>query len=246
MTARVLVTRPEPGASRTAARLRALGIVPVVLPLSRTVPLPVEPLPALFDAVLATSANALRHAPDHLVQGLSGLPLLAIGGATATAARQRGFRAVTSADGSAADLVQLLTSMLAPPARLAYLTGRIRLPHVERALAEGLYRATPVETYDTMAVSYADDEISRQLGREPMTAAMIYSALAADGFEQLRSAAAGDLCRDAWIISISDRVAERLRGTDATRIRVARMPNEEAMMDTLSQTLEGVSDAPLF
>ena len=34
---RVLVTRPEPGASRTAARLEADGFAPIVLPLTEII-----------------------------------------------------------------------------------------------------------------------------------------------------------------------------------------------------------------
>ncbi len=41
MARRVLVTRPEPGAARTAKRLVALGFEPVLLPLTQTVALPV-------------------------------------------------------------------------------------------------------------------------------------------------------------------------------------------------------------
>ncbi|TIX52492.1 MAG: uroporphyrinogen-III synthase, partial [Mesorhizobium sp.] len=39
---RVLVTRPEPGASRTAQRLLDQGFQPILLPLTETVALPVD------------------------------------------------------------------------------------------------------------------------------------------------------------------------------------------------------------
>ena len=63
---RVLVTRPEPGASRTAVKLRAMGFEPVLLPLSETKPLaiPRDPIPESAVAVAITSANAIRHAPE--------------------------------------------------------------------------------------------------------------------------------------------------------------------------------------
>mgnify|MGYP000900718465 CR=1 FL=1 len=55
---RVLVTRPEPGACRTAAKLRTFGFDPVILPLSRTRPLavPEEAVPA--DAVAVGEPRA--------------------------------------------------------------------------------------------------------------------------------------------------------------------------------------------
>ena len=52
---RVLVTRPEPGASRTATRLRAAGHVPVVLPLSEVRPAPPARIEAKDFAAVAAA-----------------------------------------------------------------------------------------------------------------------------------------------------------------------------------------------
>src|SRR5882757_8304646 len=72
---RVLVTRPEPGASRTAIRLEAQGFQPVLLPLTETVMLPVETKTISgVVAVAVTSANAVRHAPKELIAALAALP----------------------------------------------------------------------------------------------------------------------------------------------------------------------------
>lgn len=57
---RVLVTRPEPAAAQTAAKLRAAGYEPVLLPLSRTVALSFTVPDEVFDALTITSANAFR------------------------------------------------------------------------------------------------------------------------------------------------------------------------------------------
>ena len=67
---RVLVTRPEPGASQTARRLEALGFAAVLLPLSATHALYVDraSIPDGVGAVAVTSANAIRHAPRELVR----------------------------------------------------------------------------------------------------------------------------------------------------------------------------------
>ena len=78
---RVLVTRPEPGASETAQRLEALGFLPLKLPLHEIRPLPVNAgtMPGKTAAVAVTSANAVRHAPGALLERLSGLPCFAVG-----------------------------------------------------------------------------------------------------------------------------------------------------------------------
>src|SRR3954468_16736309 len=77
---RVLVTRPQPGASRTMRRLRELGFEPLLLPLTETVGLPVGADAASDNAVAvaATSANAVRHAPKELIGALAALPCHAV------------------------------------------------------------------------------------------------------------------------------------------------------------------------
>ena len=58
---RLLVLRPEPGASATAGRARTLGLDPVLMPLFEIEPIAwTAPDPAGFDALLLTSANAVR------------------------------------------------------------------------------------------------------------------------------------------------------------------------------------------
>jgi uroporphyrinogen-III synthase len=105
---KVWVTRAEPGASQTAARLRALGHEALTAPV-----LAVRPLPAILDlddigALAFTSGNGVRAfatlCPDRR------LPVFTVGEATARAARDAGFVAVSSADGDVADLSALIAS----------------------------------------------------------------------------------------------------------------------------------------
>src|SRR6185312_11188377 len=100
----ILVTRPEPGASRTAARLTALGLHPIMAPVLRIEPVPAS-LPAAerVAAVLATSGNAV----DLLPASYRGCRLLTVGNATAARARVAGFRQVFSADGDAVAAARL-------------------------------------------------------------------------------------------------------------------------------------------
>lgn len=96
---RLLVLRPEPGASETAARARALGLEPVVAPLFAIEGVEAPSVdPAGYDAVLLTSANGARHAPA----GLTGLPCFAVGESTAAAARAAGFGEVRTGPGDGA------------------------------------------------------------------------------------------------------------------------------------------------
>ena len=101
----VLITRPEPGASETAVRVAAMGLLPLVAPLLEIdFPPPRLPAPETIDAILMASGNAAEPLPA----ALHGLPVLTVGAATARRARAAGFRDVTSADGDAAALVALV------------------------------------------------------------------------------------------------------------------------------------------
>ena len=94
----VIILRPEPGASETARRARALGLVPRLCPLFEARAIPWEaPPPDRFDALLLTSAQAARLAGDGLAQ-YRDLPAYAVGKATA-AALAESFDAVIAGDG---------------------------------------------------------------------------------------------------------------------------------------------------
>jgi uroporphyrinogen-III synthase len=96
-TPRILITRPEPGASRTAARLRAAGFEAVVLPLTRIERLAFGVPEGRFDGVVVTSAQALAGVD---ASRFISLPVVAVGDTTATAAREMGFSRIETASGS--------------------------------------------------------------------------------------------------------------------------------------------------
>lgn len=107
----VLVTRQEPEASATVARLAALGLHGIATPM-----LSIEAVPARLppsravQAVVLGSINAVRHLPTRL----RSLPVLAVGDATAETARARGFANVESASGDARDLAALASRRCDP------------------------------------------------------------------------------------------------------------------------------------
>lgn len=95
----VVILRPEPAAGRTAAKARALELVPVLLPLFAPQPMDWNPPdPADFDALLLTSANGVRMAGAGL-ERYRGLPAYAVGEATARALRGAGFADVIAGSG---------------------------------------------------------------------------------------------------------------------------------------------------
>jgi uroporphyrinogen-III synthase len=101
---RLLVLRPEPGATATAARALAHGFTPIVAPLFEVRPRAWERPDAHVDAVMLTSANAARAVGDRAAE-LRGLPLYAVGARTAEAARTLGLAPVHVGESGVADLV---------------------------------------------------------------------------------------------------------------------------------------------
>lgn len=104
MTRPVAVLRPEPGNAATIERLAAIGLTAIRLPLFDVAALDWQPPdPAAFDALMLTSANAVRCAGGGLA-ALAGLPVLAVGAATAEAARAAGLTVAQVGSGDAAAL----------------------------------------------------------------------------------------------------------------------------------------------
>ena len=117
---KLVILRPEPGASTSAERARELGLDVAVCPLFAVQPIAWNPPdPAEYDALLLTSTNTVRHGGAGLAK-LVGLPVLAVGEATAAAARAVGFT-VTSVGTEGAGA---LLDAPGPRRRLLHLTGK--------------------------------------------------------------------------------------------------------------------------
>ena len=115
----LVLLRPEPGLSASAAAARALGLTVIECPLFEVRPLAWTAPPAEdFDALLLTSANAVHHGGAGLDAYLH-LPVLAVGQSTAKAAREVGFEVEQTGEGGVADLL----ATVAPSRRMLHLSG---------------------------------------------------------------------------------------------------------------------------
>lgn len=231
---RVLVTRPEPGAGQTAQRLSALGFAPLVLPLTRIVPLPppVSFQAVPWSAVAITSPNAVRHAPRGLLGALAGLPVHAVGEGSAAAARAAGLAHAAAAAGDAERLAQQIVAQRAP-GRILLLCGRVRRDTLERRLSAAGFGIDVLETYDTLPARPAPQAVAALLGGAPVQAALFHSAFAARLFAPVLEQAPRCFA-DTLFIAISPRVAESLPPRTGGRVAVAARPTEEAMFARLA------------
>lgn len=184
---RLLVTRPEPDATRTAERLRALGHEPVLAPLLEARFL--DPVPPAFlpAAILLTSGNGLRGLlrwPDF--RAWLDIPVLAVGDRTATAAREAGFRDVRSADGDGDALASLAIATLDPSAgTLLYPAAVDRAGHWPERLAAAGYELSLVEIYRMDPVAALPDSVADDLHQSRLDGVLLYSPRTAKTFVEL-------------------------------------------------------------
>ena len=226
----ILVTRPEPGASDTAARLAALGFAAVLAPALTIAPRRLT-VAALPQAVLVTSGNAIAALPDSLLT----IPLLAVGDATAAKARQSGFATVHSAGRDAAALAALAVALLHPGAGTLLLasgegqgmalaaTLRGHGFTVRRRLA---YAAAPAGGLPAAAQT--------ALTTGTVRSALFFSPHSARTFMAIlqRDMPTADV-RGIEALAISSPTEAVLRAWPWRRVRVASHPNQEGLLKLL-------------
>ena len=211
---RVIVLRPEPGASETIERAKARGLDAVAIPLFELEPIAwTAPEAGGFDALLLTSANAVRSAGEQLTS-LRGLPVHAVGKATAEAGREAGFDISSSGDAG----VERLLGSLEADLKLLHLCGEDR-----KAIADARQRITAVPVYRSRAVEPAPS-------LEPCLdgVVMIHSPRAAERFADLVSKQALDHGKIA-LVAISE-VAEEAAGAGWNTVQGADQPSDDALL----------------
>jgi uroporphyrinogen-III synthase len=242
LTVRLLVTRPEPDAGRTAAALRARGHVVIVAPLLR--------IEAIADAelggepraaILVTSANAAAAIGAHRsLPQLSRLPVFAVGDRSAEAMRGAGFDDVTSADGDALDLARLVAARLKPPGPLLYLAGLDRFGDLAGTLGEhgflvravAVYRAVVAPGLPRAAVAALAQGVDGVLHFSRRSAEAYVDAARRDGLLDPALKKPIHFC-------LSAAIGEPLARAGGGDIRIAPKPVEAALIGLISSAQRG-------
>jgi uroporphyrinogen-III synthase len=228
----MLVTRPEPDASETAARLAALDIETRLCPLllHRTLHTGL-PDATGFAAMALTSANALRALAERkALDSYLGLKVFAVGDRTADHARNCGFAEVESAGGSLADLAELLAHSK-PDGPVFYPAGRDLTGELAKSLAPYGVMVITAQVYAMNAIEALPDEVIGELDAGTLGAALFYSRRTAETFADLAAPRLGRQARGRLgMLCLSEGVAEPLIDAHFVRIGLADYPSEEAMM----------------
>jgi uroporphyrinogen-III synthase len=234
---RIIVTRPEPDASRTAEALLRLGHEAILSPMLDIITDRSARLPGhSFQALLVTSSNAIRAIAAHPDRKLlAPLPLFAVGDQTALEAKRAGFEKARSAGGALNDLAALVVSELSPSVGpMLYATGENRAGDLAgRLSARGftvetaiLYRAVPRERLSPAAEAALRDGSADGV--------LVYSPRSAEAFASaLKRAGLAPLSEWVTCYCISPGAAHALpmRG----RVRIATRPNQLGLFSMLEE-----------
>jgi uroporphyrinogen-III synthase len=228
---RLLVTRPEPDAQRTAAALRARGHEPIVAALLRIeASADVDLGSGPWSAVAITSANAAQAVASHAdIGALRRLPLFAVGRRSAEAARRAGFGDVTSADGDVTDLARLLRARLGAASRVLYLAGEERSGDLAGELAE--FEVRTVAIYRAVVAASLPAAAHAALTAGELGGVLHFSRRSAEAYLDAARATGvldGALAPPHYCLSAN--VAEPLTAAGATAVRVAARPDEASLL----------------
>ncbi len=228
---RLLVTRPQPEAAETAARLEALGHEAVVEPLTTITFLPPSDIDFAPSALAFTSSNGVRAAAKWPISASwRDVTIFAVGEKTAFEARQAGFRDVRIGGGDMTTLVEAVVDGLDPLAgKLLHIAGRDRAGDLAGSLAGKGFDVVTVEAYAAVATDALGAVTRERLAKGEIDGALFFSRRAAAIFSDLMARAglldaAGGLA----LFAISEAAAEPLR--QFGMVEIAARPDAESLI----------------
>ena len=234
---RILVTRPGAEGESLAIHLNDIGVDTLLEPLLTVKDRGVNGIKTDgVQAYLATSANGIRALvrtkPDFT------MPLFAVGDATATSARQGGFKTVHSASGDVEALTMLVKDILEPKnGSLIYAAGSSQAGDLLGTLSKLGFNCRQEVLYETLPTrSFSPDTIA-SIKANTIDVVLLYSPKTAEIFVDLvRKSRLVRSCQTIKAACLSQEVAEKIKGISWNEIVIAREPTHEALMKTLDGT----------
>jgi uroporphyrinogen-III synthase len=230
---KLLIIRPQPGADASAARVRAAGFDPLVLPLFAIEPMAWELRDTQgYAALILTSGNAVRAARDAL-RRMAGLPVYAVGSATAKALSGAGVSATHVGAGGIAEL--LPEAATNGHHRLLWLAGE---EHSDVAPPPGVsldirivYRSAPLPA-----------PLQFNAIVEQSDAVLLHSARAARHFAETCDGSAAKRA-DIVVAALSQNIADAA-GAGWGKLLVAARPDDASLLSEVQSFFTSVSRDP--
>jgi uroporphyrinogen-III synthase len=232
---RVVLTRPQEDSDRTATALRAKGHYVLIAPLLRVEPVDAR-LTHSWGGIVITSAHAVAAiASSPARDALIKLPLYAVGKRTADAARDVGFTDIVTAGGDVRDLLRNIVARRADDkGPLLYLAGEDRSGDLIGDLAVRGIAAEMAVVYRAAVAPFSPVLIDALKAGEA-DAVLHFSKRSAESY--LAGAEAAQVTAQALAIRhlcLSAQIAAPLEAAGATRVVVAKRPDEAAMIELVT------------
>jgi uroporphyrinogen-III synthase len=231
---KLLIIRPQPGADASAARARSAGFEPVTVPFFEirarrwTVPDPSQ-----FDAMLVSSANAIRHGGPGLA-ALYSLPVHTVGLQSAAVASDAGMNVIST--GESGVEAALAAAAAAGHDRLLWLAGEDRMklavPIGMQVDAMAIYASQPLELDEAAHDSIAECQL-----------VALHSARAATAFAEY----AEQHCtgRKRFMLAALSPAIAQAAGTGWSGIAIAASPEDRELLSAARALVRENADLKL-
>ena len=236
---RVLVTRPGADGQALAKILNDIGIETIQEPLLTIRHLNINTLNIDgVQAYLSTSANGVKALiktdPD------LGMPLFAVGEATALTARQGGFKTVHSAAGDVSALARLVTDILDPTGgTLIHATTSSQAGDLQSQLEKNGFQCRTEILYETEASKSLSTKTIATIKSGSIEAVLLYSPRSAEVLVQLlRKSRLVRACKSMVAVCLSQAVAAQAELIQWEKIFVAASPTQDALLNTLKNEFD--------
>lgn len=234
----IIVTRAEPGANDTVARLLARGWKAVSAPMLSLHELPGTDLPSASDmaGLIFTSANGVRtyatRAPERA------LPAWCVGPATAAAARAAGFADIRESAGNAKDLADFIVAHARPNDRpLMHVANAAAAGQLQQDLTERGYRVAFAPLYEMRPAQALPDAVACLIAAQTPSILLLHSAKGAAATSALIGTPP-----DTWsMVAISEQAIAPIAARPTDRVFLAKVPNEDGLMAALDAAIATLS-----
>jgi uroporphyrinogen-III synthase len=233
---KILITRPEPDASRLADHLQKSGFETFVEPLMVVGAVAEEGKALSFgnvQAVAFTSANGVRALARASAERQ--IPVFTVGAATAAAAREAGFAFVHVAGGDVDHLASQIGTTLDPhEGRIVHVAGKVVAGDLQGMLSSFGFEVERHVLYGTKAREAFSPELLAELAARRISAVTLYSPRTARVFAALVKKAGQEAsCQALTCYVLSENVAGALAGLSFSALHVAEAPNEAALLELI-------------
>lgn len=240
----VLITRPREDADRLVAEMTTRGVEVLVEPLMTIVPRTDAPLDLVgVQAILLTSGNGARALAA--TTDRRDLRVLAVGDATATAARTAGFTQVESADGNVDDLARMTIVQLEPKdGALIHVAGRDVTGDLAGRLTQAGFAVRRVPLYEAEAAKALSEEARVALDGGAIDAVLLFSPRTAETFVALVNAAGlAQRVRGMTLVCLSPAVATASGALAWRQVVTALEPTQAELLAAFDRWRSGDPDA---